>query len=55
MQALTLRRLHELDILDRVSFSLVEDAIKKQSGLPVRVGFLKKGGDDSLAVKMSNY
>jgi L,D-transpeptidase ErfK/SrfK len=55
MQALTLRRLHELDILDRVSVSLVKDALKKQSGVPVRVGFLKKGGDDSLAVKTSNY
>ena len=55
LQAQTLSRLHELDILSSVSFSLVKDALEKQSGLPVRVGFLKKGGDDTLAVKTSNH
>lgn len=55
MQKYTLRRLHDLDILDGVSLSLVKDAIEKQSGLPVHVGFLKKGGDDTLAVKTSNH
>ena len=55
MQAQTLRRLHELDILSSVSVSLVKDALEKQSGLPVLVGFLKKGGDDTLAVKTSNH
>jgi L,D-transpeptidase ErfK/SrfK len=54
MQAQTLRRLHELDILSSVSVSLVKYALEKQNGLPVRVGFLKKGGDDTLAVKTSN-
>jgi hypothetical protein len=54
MQAQTLRRLHELDILSSVTVLLVKDALEKQSGLPVRVGFLKKGGDDTLAVKASN-
>jgi len=55
MQAQTFRRLQELDILSSVSVSLVKDALEKQSGLPVRVGFLKKGGDDTLAVKTSNH
>jgi len=54
LQAQTLSRLHELDILSSVSFSLVKDALEKQSGLPVRVGFLKKGGDDTLAVKTAD-
>ena len=54
MQEQTLRRLNELDILSSVSVSLVKDALEKQSGLPVRVGFLKKGGDDTLAIKTSN-
>ena len=54
MQAQTLSRLHELDILSSVSFSLVKDALEKQSGLPVRVGTLKKGGDDTLAVKTAD-
>jgi hypothetical protein len=55
MQVQTLRRLHERDILTRVSVSLVKDALERQSGFPVRVGFLKKGGDDTLAVKTSNH
>jgi L,D-transpeptidase ErfK/SrfK len=55
MQAQTLHRLQELDILKRVSVSLVKDTLAKQSGLPVRVGFLTKGGDDTLAVKTSEY
>jgi L,D-transpeptidase ErfK/SrfK len=55
VQAQTLRRLHERDLLTSVSVSLVKDALEKQSGLPVRVGFLKKGGDDTLAVKTSNH
>ena len=55
MQAKAFRRLNELDVFSRVSVSLVKDALEKQSGLPVRVGFLKKGGDDTLAVKMSNH
>lgn len=54
LQAQTLSRLHELDILSSVSFSLVKDALEKQSGLPVRVGTLKKGGDDTLAVKTAD-
>lgn len=55
VQAQTLSRLHELNILSSVSLALVNDALEKQSGLPVRVGFLKKGGDDTLAVKTSNH
>jgi len=55
MQAHTLSRLHELDILRSVSLLLVKDALEKKSGLPIRVGFLKKGGDDTLAVKTSTY
>ncbi|MBW2604560.1 MAG: L,D-transpeptidase family protein [Deltaproteobacteria bacterium] len=55
MQAQTLSRLCELDILSNVSVSLVKDALDKQSGLPVRVGFLKKGGDDTLAVKTLHH
>lgn len=55
MQAQTLSRLRELDILSNVSVSLVKNALDKQSGLPVLVGFLKKGGDDSLAVKTLNH
>jgi len=54
LQAQTLSRLHELDILSHVSFSLVKNALEKQSGLPVRVGTLKKGGDDTLAVKTAD-
>ena len=54
MQAQTFRRLHELGIFSNVSVSLVKDALEKQNGLPVRVGFLKKGGDDTIAVKTSN-
>jgi L,D-transpeptidase ErfK/SrfK len=54
MQARTFRRLHELGIFSDVSVSLVKDALEKQSGLPVRVGFLKKGGDSTIAVKTSN-
>jgi L,D-transpeptidase ErfK/SrfK len=48
----TLRRLREQGLLKRVSISTVKDTLEKQSGLPVRVGFLKKGGDDTLAVKI---
>jgi L,D-transpeptidase ErfK/SrfK len=54
MQAQTFRRLHELGIFSDVSVSLVKDALEKQNGLPVRVGFLKKGGDSTIAVKASN-
>jgi L,D-transpeptidase ErfK/SrfK len=54
MQAQTFRRLHELGIFSDVSVSLVKDALEKQNGLPVRVGFLKKGGDSTIAVKVSN-
>ncbi|MDH3835371.1 MAG: L,D-transpeptidase family protein [Desulfobacteraceae bacterium] len=54
MQEQALRRLHELDILSSISVSLVKDTLEKQSGLPVRVGFLTKGGDDTLAVKASD-
>jgi L,D-transpeptidase ErfK/SrfK len=54
MQAQTFRRLHELGIFSNVSVSLVKDALEKQNGLPVRVGFLKKGGDNTIAVKTSN-
>jgi len=54
MQAQTFRRLHELGIFSNVSVSLVKDALEKQNGLPVRVGFLKKGGDSAIAVKTSN-
>jgi L,D-transpeptidase ErfK/SrfK len=54
MQARTFRRLHELGIFSDVSVSLVKDALEKQNGLPVRVGFLKKGGDSTIAVKTSN-
>jgi len=54
MQAQTFRRLHELGIFSDVSVSLVKDALEKQNGLPVRVGFLKKGGDNTIAVKVSN-
>lgn len=54
IQAQTFRRLHELGIFSDVSVSLVKDALEKQNGLPVRVGFLKKGGDSTIAVKVSN-
>jgi L,D-transpeptidase ErfK/SrfK len=54
IQAQTFRRLHELGIFSDVSVSLVKDALEKQNGLPVRVGFLKKGGDSTIAVKASN-
>jgi L,D-transpeptidase ErfK/SrfK len=54
MQAQTFRRLHELGIFSDVSVSLVKDALERQNGLPVRVGFLKKGGDSTIAVKTSN-
>ncbi len=54
IRAQTLPRLHELGILSSVSISTVSDTLEKQSGLPVRVGFLKKGGDDTLAVKTSD-
>ncbi len=54
IQAQTFRRLHELGIFSNVSVSLVKDALEKQNGLPVRVGFLKKGGDNTIAVKTSN-
>jgi len=33
---------------------MVQDTLEKQSGLPVRVGFVQKGGDDTLAAKASN-
>jgi L,D-transpeptidase ErfK/SrfK len=41
----TIHRLNELGWLNSVSVSKVDDALDKQSGVPVRLGFLKKGGD----------
>ncbi len=41
----TIRRLHELGMLRCVSVLKVMEALKSQSGVPVCVGFLKKGGD----------
>jgi len=54
MQEQAMRRLHELGVLSSVSISMVQDTLEKKSGLPVRVGFVKKGGDDTLAVKASD-
>jgi len=54
MQEHVMGRLNELGILSSVSISMVQDTLEKQSGLPVRVGFVKKGGDDTFAAKASD-
>jgi len=51
----TIHRLHELGWLRSVSVSKVNDALDKQSGVPVRVGFLKKGGDVSFTGRTSAF
>jgi L,D-transpeptidase ErfK/SrfK len=51
----TIHRLHELGWLTSVSVSKVNDALLKQSGIPVRVGFLKKGGDFALKGRPSAF
>jgi hypothetical protein len=41
--------------LRSVSVSKVNDALDKQSGVPVRVGFLKKGGDVAFTGRASAF
>jgi L,D-transpeptidase ErfK/SrfK len=55
MRTQTIHRLHELGWLRSVSVSKVNDALDKQSGVPVRVGFLKKGGDVAFTGRASAF
>jgi L,D-transpeptidase ErfK/SrfK len=45
IRSYTIDRLRELGVLRSVSGSKVNDALERQSGIPVPVGVLKKGGD----------
>ena len=53
IQTQTIHRLQELGWLRSVSVAKVNDALEKQSGVPIRVGFLKKGGDVAFTGKAS--
>jgi L,D-transpeptidase ErfK/SrfK len=55
LQSQTFRRLQVLGMLQCVSASKVKDALNKQSGVPVRVGFLKKGGDIAFTGRASAF
>jgi L,D-transpeptidase ErfK/SrfK len=55
IRSYTIHRLRELDILRYVSGSKVNDALERQSGVPIRVGFLKKGGDIAFTGKASAF
>lgn len=49
----TIHRLRDLGWLSSVSVSKVNDALDKQSGVPVCVGYLKKGGDVAFTGRLS--
>jgi L,D-transpeptidase ErfK/SrfK len=51
----TIHRLQKLGIMSGVSVLKVKDALEKQSGVPVRVGFLKKGGDVTFTGRASAF
>jgi L,D-transpeptidase ErfK/SrfK len=48
------RRLKEMCLWNSISLEAVKNALQKQSGVPVCVGFQKKGGDVSITTKASN-
>jgi len=54
IKSYTLHRLKERGLLDRVSIEVVGEVLKKQTGVPIQVGFFRKGGDDSIAAKASD-
>jgi len=54
MTAHIMSRLKELCLWSDISFGAVRSALKKQSGVPVCVGFLKKGGDASINREVSD-
>jgi L,D-transpeptidase ErfK/SrfK len=55
LQSQIFRRLQALGILQCVSVSKVKDALNKQSGVPIPVGFLKKGGDIAITGRASAF
>jgi L,D-transpeptidase ErfK/SrfK len=55
IKAQTIHRLRKLGWFSSVSVSKVNDALDKQSGVPVCVGFLKKGGDVAVTGKASAF
>jgi len=48
------RQLKEMGLWSSISHEAVKNALQKQSGVPVCVGFQKKGGDVSISTKASN-
>jgi len=48
------RRLKEMCLWNNISLGAVKNAIQKQNGVPVCVGYLKKGGDASITMEASD-
>ena len=55
LRSQTFRRLDELGWLSSVSVSAVNNALDKQTGVPVCVGVLKKGGDVAFTGRASAF
>jgi len=54
MAAHIMRRLKEMGLWSSISHKAVKNALQKQNGIPIRVGYLMKGGDVSITKETSN-